>query len=319
MKEHCDERVERVEEMFTPRWRYHFSGKGGHAKPLFPSGEYDVWLRDNKDVPCIEITTATNDFIHLSYDGNVSPDVIRAHPAALKILAKCAALGYIKPVWSWLDMDPGSLKPFLPECTAYMGWWMGIPLWLDMKTRIICGPVGRVDGPYIASVTDRALECGLLPAEKAEALIEDSYLAMLEHPMDLWRINHQQLLGRLRDAIAAATGESIENVQNRFEACVGMPEPSRTARLQEQVEQLERERDEARQHLRACRDVGCQLQQICDHQVRRIHEGVVEIGRLKEELGRAEKERDGWIRCYDELRHGITATLHCTPAEWRRR
>ena len=45
-----------------------------------------------------------------------------------------------------------------------------------------------------------------------------AYDALLRHPHDVWRIEHQELYCLLRDQIAEATGQSAEDVQNQFEA-----------------------------------------------------------------------------------------------------
>jgi hypothetical protein len=49
-------------------------------------------------------------------------------------------------------------------------------------------------------------------------LAEDTYLALLKHPFDSWRIHNQKLYCDLRNFIADSTGESEQDVQEFYEA-----------------------------------------------------------------------------------------------------
>ena len=68
---------------------------------------------------------------------------------------------------------------------------------------------GGVDGP------DARLIAAAPAMVKA---LETAYLALLQHPLDLWRIQNQPLLCTLRDTLAECTGQSGEDVQNEYEA-----------------------------------------------------------------------------------------------------
>lgn len=54
--------------------------------------------------------------------------------------------------------------------------------------------------------------------EEALLVAEETYLALLQHPLDAWRFSNQSVLGRLRDFIAKTTDRDEEEVQNEFES-----------------------------------------------------------------------------------------------------
>lgn len=54
-------------------------------------------------------------------------------------------------------------------------------------------------------------------AEEALEVVEQTYLALLQHPLDKWRAENQRVLARLRWFIAKATNREEEDVQNEFE------------------------------------------------------------------------------------------------------
>lgn len=64
----------------------------------------------------------------------------------------------------------------------------------------------------------------MISAEATEAfrktvlkLAERNYVALLQHPHDSWRIHNQRALCDARELVATLTGETGEQVQNRFE------------------------------------------------------------------------------------------------------
>lgn len=51
-------------------------------------------------------------------------------------------------------------------------------------------------------------------------LAEQNYVALLQHPYDSWRIRNQHALCNARELVAILTGETGEQVQNRFEQII---------------------------------------------------------------------------------------------------
>jgi transcription initiation factor TFIIIB Brf1 subunit/transcription initiation factor TFIIB len=54
-------------------------------------------------------------------------------------------------------------------------------------------------------------------AARLAGVVGTTYHELLLHPVDLWRIGHQAVLARLRDALAEYTGVSSEEIQNTYE------------------------------------------------------------------------------------------------------
>lgn len=55
---------------------------------------------------------------------------------------------------------------------------------------------------------------------KVLSLAEQNYVALLQHPHDNWRIRNQRALCNARELVAMLTGETSEQVQNRFEQII---------------------------------------------------------------------------------------------------
>ena len=51
-------------------------------------------------------------------------------------------------------------------------------------------------------------------------LAELNYSALLQHPHDSWRINNQKALCDARKLVSLLTGESEQEVQDRFESVI---------------------------------------------------------------------------------------------------
>lgn len=51
-------------------------------------------------------------------------------------------------------------------------------------------------------------------------LAERNYVALLQHPHDSWRIRNQRALCDARELVSILTGETGEQVQNRFEQVI---------------------------------------------------------------------------------------------------
>ena len=55
---------------------------------------------------------------------------------------------------------------------------------------------------------------------KVLTLAEQNYVALLQHPHDSWRIRNQRALCNARELVSTLTGETGEQVQNRFEQII---------------------------------------------------------------------------------------------------
>lgn len=109
------------------------------------------------------------------------------------------------------------------------GWTKGPWPWAytgDGK-RIVIGD-GLVEGPNGYAVAEvYSDDCPQEVAEASDRLIaadpaglavaEQTYLALLSHPFDAWRVRNQAVLSGLLSFIAKATSRDEEAVQNAFE------------------------------------------------------------------------------------------------------
>lgn len=51
-------------------------------------------------------------------------------------------------------------------------------------------------------------------------LAESTYITLLRHPLDTWRIHNQIVLINLRDFISQETGMSLQETQEKYESIV---------------------------------------------------------------------------------------------------
>lgn len=89
----------------------------------------------------------------------------------------------------------------------------------DMLTVIIDprhSVVAKAFGTSRLTAESNALLIAAAPIGLAAA--EEAYAAILQIPMNHWRISNQSTYCALRDFIAEATGRTSEDVQNEYEA-----------------------------------------------------------------------------------------------------